>query len=165
MKAVQRIALETAAKAAKEKILALASKGEIKLSPAWQPTALISIINRRTDLSDADKIKLAARAKMEGNLKELLPQKFSVDKEGEEKKKKKEEKEDPLAGKLKFAADAPCEAGEVVDPMKKWQTVMFADLDEEKKPGRKEGDKAKVNSLRARFETKNMKDNEAYVIM
>ena len=50
--------------------------------------------------------------------------------------------------------------------MRKWQTVMFTDLDDDpKKPGRKEGDKAKTNALKKRFETGNMKDNEAYVIM
>ena len=77
MKAVARIAMETAVKAAKEKILAMASRREIKLSESWRPTSLISVIAMRSDLSDADKIRLAARAKMGGNLKDLLPEKFS----------------------------------------------------------------------------------------
>ena len=104
-----------------------------------------------------DKIKLAAKAKMEGNLKELLPQKY-----GKSGSLTRQDKSDPLAGKLKFDSDAAAE--EDVD--KKWQTVVFTDLPEEKrKPDRKGGVKDNVNSLRARFETKNMKDDEAYVIM
>ena len=50
MKAAGRIALETAAKAAREKILAMASRRQIKLSATWKPTSLIAIINMRTDL-------------------------------------------------------------------------------------------------------------------
>ena len=100
MKAVARIALETAAKAAREKILAMASRREIKLSETWRPTSLIAVINMRKDLSDADKIRLAARAKMEGNLKDLLPDNFNS---GATRKKKGDE--DPLEGKLKFSSD------------------------------------------------------------
>ena len=37
--------------------------------------------------------------------------------------------------------------------------------EEKKRLDRKGGVKDNVNSLRARFETSNMKDNEAYVIM
>ena len=51
MKAAGRIALETAAKAAREKILAMASRREIKLSETWRPTSLIAVINMRYDLS------------------------------------------------------------------------------------------------------------------
>ena len=50
-------------------------------------------------LSDADKIRLAARAKMEGNLKDLLPDKFT----GASRRLSKQE--DPLEGKLKFTSD------------------------------------------------------------
>ena len=64
--------------AARDKILAMASKGSIKLAATWKPTALIAIINGRKDISDLDKIRLAARAKMEGNLGDLLPKKFSA---------------------------------------------------------------------------------------
>jgi hypothetical protein len=43
---------------------------------------------------------------------------------------------------------------------------MFTDLPNEKvKTDKKSGAKSDVNSLRKRFETSNMKDNEAYVIM
>ena len=58
MKIVSRIALETAAKAAREKILAMASRREIKLSETWKPTSLIPVINMRKDLSDADKVRI-----------------------------------------------------------------------------------------------------------
>ena len=61
MKAVARIALETAAKAAREKILAMASRREIKLSETWRPTSLIAVINMRKDLSDADKVRNTKR--------------------------------------------------------------------------------------------------------
>ena len=116
----------------------MASKGKIQLAASWKPTALIAVINRRTDISgqaiishfplaflskitclpggqsettvnlsgvtslgsrivsvpkketvncvcdqtcdtsDMDKIKLAARAKMEGNLGDLLPKKYGA---------------------------------------------------------------------------------------
>ena len=65
-KAVQQIAIETAVKSVREKLLSMASHGEIKLSGSWRPTALVSVIARRSDLSDMDKIRLAARAKMDG---------------------------------------------------------------------------------------------------
>ena len=70
--------VRAAGRAAREKILAMASKGSIKLAATWKPTALIAIINGRKDISDLDKIRLAARAKMEGNLGDLLPKKFSA---------------------------------------------------------------------------------------
>jgi hypothetical protein len=116
MRAVQRIALETACKAARERILAMASKRQIKLSSAWKPTSLIAIIALRTDLSDADKIKLAARAKMEGNLSELLPEKYTG------ASRRLSTRDDPLDGKLKFKSDgATVESTE--DPTQKWSTV------------------------------------------
>merc|ERR1719189_1768825 len=80
--AIQGNAIETAAKAARDRILAMASKGEIKLSASWKPTALIAVISGRSDLSDMDKIKLAAKAKMAGNLGDLLPKKMSASTRG-----------------------------------------------------------------------------------
>ena len=105
-----------------------------------------------------DKIKLAAKAKMEGNLGDLLPKKFLVG--GNTK-----EKEDPLAGKLKFEESGNAEVAENVDQNKRWKTVVFTDLPDD--PTKKDSDmsKEKVSSLKKRFETKNMKNNEAYVIM
>merc|ERR1711915_1170809 len=65
-----------AARAAREALLAMASRGKVKLSADWKPTSLIAVINARSDLSDMEKIKLAAKAKMEGNLSDLLPKRF-----------------------------------------------------------------------------------------
>merc|ERR1711935_518938 len=56
-------------------LMVLASRKKLTLSTAWRPTALISVINARTDLTDMEKVKLAAKAKLEGNLNDLLPQK------------------------------------------------------------------------------------------
>ena len=158
MKSVKEVAVRAAAKAAREALLALASKGKVKLSADWKPTALIAVINARSDLSDMDKIKLAAKAKMEGNLGDLLPKKFLA---GANLK----EKDDPLSGKLKFEESGKAEVAESVDQNKRWKTVVFTDLPDD--PQKKDSDmsKEKVSSLKKRFETKNMKNNEAYVIM
>ena len=52
------------------------------------------------------------------------------------------------------------------DPMAKWKTVVFTDLPDDKAKAYKGGSsKDNVNSLKKRFETSNMKDDEAYVIM
>ena len=51
------------------------------------------------------------------------------------------------------------------DPNKKWSTVVFSELPSEPAKSEAERKKEKVSSLTKRFETKNMKDNEAYVIM
>ena len=166
--------------AAREKLLALAAKQKIKLNPDWKPTSLIAVINARcepiimtavisvrrrptnisirSDLSDMDKVKLAAKAKMEGNLADLLPKKYKGGRE-------LEDKEDELEGRLVFTDTSTTEASETVDPNKKWSTVVFSELPSD--PAKSDGDmkKEKVSSLTKRFETKNMKDNEAYVIM
>ncbi len=157
-KAVQQIAVETAVKSVREKLLSMATKGQIKLSSSWRPTALISVIATRSDLSDLDKIRLAAKAKMEGNLGDILPKKFAS---------KYNLADDELRGKLKFEAEErnKVEATEEIDPTKKWKTVVFTDLPDEKKKAEKTSTKDNVNSLRKRFETSNMKNNEAYVIM
>ena len=157
IKAVRMIAAETASKTVKEKLLAMASKGTIKLSADWKPTALISVIANRSDLSDLDKIRLAAKAKMEGNLGEMLPKKFAAS-------ALRRDSEDQLSGKLKFQTDNTVEA-EDVDPTRKWSTVVFSELPDEKKKKDTSSTKDNVNSLRKRFETSNMKNNEAYVIM
>jgi len=76
LQGVKDVAIRAAGKAAKEAMLALAARGKVKLSADWKPTSLIAVINARSDLSDMDKMKLAAKAKMEGNLAELLPKKI-----------------------------------------------------------------------------------------
>jgi hypothetical protein len=108
-----------------------------------------------------DKVKLAAKAKMEGNLADLLPKKYKT---GRELK----DTDDQLDGRLVFAESSTAETEETVDPNKKWQTVVFSELPSDASdPAKSEADmkKEKVSSLKKRFETKNMKDNEAYVIM
>ena len=158
MRAVQEIAVRAAVKATRERLLALASQKKLQLSSSWRPTALIAVINSRTDLSDMDKIKLAAKAKMEGNLTDLLPKRFASS--GALK-----DKDDLLAGKLQFKDSNTTEATENVDNTKKWKTVVFSDLPDDPKKKETDMTKEKVSSLKKRFETKNMKNNEAYVIM
>merc|ERR1711994_1133489 len=159
LEAIQGIATETAAKAARDRILAMASKGEIKLSASWKPTALIAVISGRSDLSDMDKIKLAAKAKMAGNLGDLLPKKMSAAGKG------RLSHEDTMNLNLSFKSDEKASVEEDVDQTAKWKTVVFSDLPDEKKKESKSSTKDNVNSLKKKFETSNMKNNEAYVIM
>merc|ERR1712168_427595 len=82
-------AIRDVAKAAREKLLAMVSSRKITVSTTWRPTALISVINARTDLTDMEKVKLAAKAKLEGNLSDLLPQKVTPGQKKEEPKEMK----------------------------------------------------------------------------
>merc|ERR1719270_3101736 len=107
-KSIQEVAVRAAARAAREALLAMASKGKVKLSADWKPTSLIAVINARSDLSDMEKIKLAAKAKMEGNLSDLLPKRFKAD-------GSLRDRDDQLAGKLKFTDSTNAEATENVD--------------------------------------------------
>ena len=66
---------------------------------------------------------------------------------------------------MKFQADEKNTEAENVDPTKKWSTVVFSELPDEKKRKDSLSTKDNVNSLRKRFETSTMKNNEAYVIM
>ena len=158
MKSVHDVAVRAAVKAVREKLLAMASQRKLQLSNSWRPTALIAVINGRSDLSDMDKIKLAAKAKMEGNLGDLLPKRFNTT-------TGLRDKDDPLSGKLEFKDTNETAQTENVDNAAKWKTVVFSDLPDD--PSKKDVDmsKEKVSSLKQRFETKNMKNNEAYVIM
>merc|ERR1711988_1876850 len=63
MKDIYQIAIRAAGRAAREKILAMASKGQIRLKSDWRPTSLIGVINGSSDLSDIEKVKLAAKSK------------------------------------------------------------------------------------------------------
>lgn len=157
-KAVQQVAVEAAVKSVREKLLSMASQGQIKLSSAWRPTALVSVIAKRSDLSDMDKVRLAAKAKMDGNLGDLLPKKFSS--------RRDSNCEIPLPGKLKFEAEDQnvVEANEEVANTRKWSTVVFTELPD-KKISNTKATTDNVNSLKKRFETASMKNNEAYVIM
>merc|ERR1712242_652358 len=73
MKDIYEIAIRAAGRAAREKILAMASKGQIRLKSDWRPTSLIGVINGRSDLSDIEKVRLAAKSKMDSNISDLLP--------------------------------------------------------------------------------------------
>merc|ERR1712200_179128 len=158
MKGVHEVAVRAAMRAVREKLLAMASQKKLQLSDKWRPTALIAVINGRSDLSDMDKIKLAAKAKMEGNLGDLLPKRFAAG-------SALGNKDDALAGKLEFKDDNTTEQTENVNNAQKWKTVVFSDLPDD--PTKKDTDmsKEKVSSLKKRFETSSMKNNEAYVIM
>merc|ERR1712168_331477 len=158
MKSVHDVAVRAAVKAVREKLLAMASQRKLQLSNSWRPTALIAVINGRSDLSDMDKIKLAAKAKMEGNLGDLLPKRFAAG-------SALGNKDDALAGKLEFKDDNTTEQTENVNNAQKWKTVVFSDLPDD--PTKKDTDmsKEKVSSLKKRFGTSSMKNNEAYVIM
>merc|ERR1712080_410672 len=129
-----------------------------KLSADWKPTSLIAVVNARTDLSDMDKIKLAAKAKMEGNLADLLPKKYTT-------ASSLRDKQDELDGRLVFTDSTTSQTSETVDSTKKWQTVVFSDLPSDSTKSEADMKKEKVANLKKRFETKNMKENEAYVIM
>jgi len=106
-----------------------------------------------------DKIKLAAKAKMAGNLGDLLPKKMSTSGKG------RLSHEDSINLNLSFKWDEKVQVEEDVDQTAKWKTVVFSDLQDEKKKESKSTTKDNVNSLKAKFETSNMKNNEAYVIM
>merc|ERR1740131_926891 len=149
-RAVRDVALRAAAKAAREKLLVLASKSKLTLSTAWRPTALISVINARSDLTDMEKVKLAAKAKLEGNLTDLLPQKG-----GEPRAASVE------PGEMKVITRQQDVENFEVGAEGKWETVVFTEPEDQRVERDVGNDK--VNSLKKRFETSNMKDNEAYV--
>jgi len=154
MKDIYEIAIRAAGRAAREKILAMASKGQIRLKSDWRPTSLIGVINGRSDLSDIEKVKLAAKSKMDSNISDLLPSLGGS----------MSHTDDPLVGKLKFNETANAAIrGDMETSGKKWKSVLITDMPEEKRGY--DMSKDNVNSLKKRFETKNLKNNEAYVIM
>ena len=57
MRGLAELAVQAAARAAREKILAMAGRGELRLSSDWKPTSLIGVINARTDLTDMEKVR------------------------------------------------------------------------------------------------------------
>merc|ERR1712066_221053 len=152
-RAVRDVALRAAAKAAREKLLVLASKSKLTLSTAWRPTALISVINARTDLTDMEKVKLAAKAKLEGNLNDLLPQTFS------EKKKQQQQPQEPEEEKYTVRDGNKVENLHKTETTQKWRTAVFTEDVEEARA--RDVTQDKVNSLKKRFETSSMKNNEA----
>ena len=155
MKDIYEIAIRAAGRAAREKILAMASKGQIRLKSDWRPTSLIGVINARSDLSDIEKVRLAAKSKMDSNISDLLPT---------QGKGSMSHTDDPLVGKLRFSESASdARRGDMNTAGKKWKSVVITDMPEEKRGY--DMTKENVNSLKKKFETKNLKNNEAYVIM
>jgi len=154
MKDIYEIAIRAAGRAAREKILAMASKGQIRLKSDWRPTSLIGVINARTDLSDMEKVRLAAKSKMDSNISDLLPTTRGAGAHSD----------DPLVGKLQFSDSAGSAVrGDMKTAGKKWKSVLITDEPAEKKGYDPTQDN--VNTLKKRFETKNLKNNQAYVIM
>merc|ERR1711935_683575 len=138
-------------------LMVLASRKKLTLSTAWKPTALISVINARTDLTDMEKVKLAAKAKLEGNLNDLLPQKFvGAEKKTQQKEETKEETFTVRDGNK-------VENLQKVEAEQKWRTAVFTEDADEARV--RSVTQEKVNSMKKRFETTSMKNNEAYIIM
>merc|ERR1712173_126885 len=158
MRSIHEIAIRAAGKAAREKILAMASKGQIRLSSDWRPTSLIGVINARTDLTDIEKVKLSAKAKRDGNISDLLTNSVGTT--------MSTHADDPVVGKLKFSEScSSVEQGNIDAAGRKWKTVVFSDISSEQQKRNFDMSQDNVTSLKKRFETKNMKNNEAYVIM
>ena len=120
-------------------------------------------------------VKLAAKAKMEGNLSDLLPKKFIPGglKVGKEEDSRAAAFTDTglraqvassyVNSQTTFNTVQAIENKEDSTVNQKWSTVVFSEMPDERKD--RDMTKEKVNSPKKRFETKNMKDNEAYVIM
>jgi len=152
MKAVREVATRAARKAARDALMAMVAKSKLAVVKTWKPSALISVINARSDLTDMEKVKLAAKAKLEGNLNDLLPQKG-----GEPRAASVE------PGEMKVITRQQDVENFEVGAEGKWKTVVFSEPEDQRVERDVGNDK--VNSLKKRFETSNMKDNEAYVIM
>ena len=155
MRDIYDIAIRAAGRAARERILAMASRGQIRLKSHWRPTSLIGVINAREDLSDMEKVRLAAKSKMDSNITDLLPV----------TSKSMAHSDDPLVGKLRFNEESSSSvlAGDMETAGKKWRSVMITDIPEEKRSF--DMSKRNIDSLKKRFETSNLKNNEAYIIM
>merc|ERR1719461_748168 len=116
----------------------MASKGQTRLKSDWRPTSLIGVINARADLTPLEKVRLAAKSKMDSNISDLLPTTRGAGGHSD----------DPLVGKLQFSESAG--------------NAVRGDM---KTAGKKGYDPTKdnVNTLKKRFETKNLKNDQAYV--
>ena len=72
--------------------------------------------------------------------------------------------DDPLVGKLQFGENAASAVrGDMETAGRKWRSVLISDQQEERRGY--DPTKDNVNTLKKRFETKNLKNNQAYVIM
>ena len=152
MKAVKEVATRAARKAARDALMSLVSKSKLTVVKTWKPSALISVINARTDLTDMEKVKLAAKAKLEGNLTDLLPQKGGEPRAGSVE-----------PGQMKVLVRQQDVENFEVGAEGKWKTVVFSEPEEAR--AEKDIGSDRTSNLKKRFETSNMNDNEAYVIM
>ena len=100
-------------------------------------------------------MRLAAKSKMDSNISDLLPVTSQGLAHGD----------DPLAGKLRFSdqAEAPVVRGDMDSAGTKWRSVVIADTEAERRSF--DPSRSNISSLKKRFETSNLKNNEAYVIM
>ena len=98
-------------------------------------------------------MRLAAKSKMDSNISDLLP----VSSKG------LAHADDPLAGKLRFGEDSGQVRGDMERAGTKWRSVVITDLPETER--QRDMSRSNINSLKKRFETRNLKNNEAYIIM
>lgn len=101
-------------------------------------------------------MRLAAKSKMDSNISDLLPVTSQGLAHGD----------DPLAGKLRFSDQgegAPVVRGDMDTAGTKWRSVVIADTEAERRSF--DPSRSNITSLKKRFETSNLKNNEAYVIM
>ena len=99
-------------------------------------------------------VRLAAKSKMDSNISDLLP----VTSQG------LAHADDPLAGKLRFGEDSgQAVRGDMDSAGTKWRSVVITDLPETER--QRDMSRSNINSLKKRFETRNLKNNEAYIIM
>ena len=152
MKAVKDVATKAARKAARDALMSMVAKSKLAVVKTWKPSALIAIINARTDLTDMEKVKLSAKAKLEGNLNDLLPEAGGGDRAASVE-----------PGEMRVITRKQDVDNFEVGKEAKWSTFCITETPEERME--KDIGNDNVNSLKKRFETKNMKDNEAYVIM
>lgn len=98
-------------------------------------------------------VRLAAKSKMDSNISDLLPVTSQGLAHGD----------DPLAGRLRFSDQAPVVRGDMDTAGNRWRSVVIADTEEERRTF--DMSRSNINSLKKRFETSNLKNNEAYIIM
>ena len=100
-------------------------------------------------------MRLAAKSKMDSNISDLLPVTSQGLAHGD----------DPLAGKLRFSdqGEGAVVRGDMDTAGTKWRSVVIADTEAERRSF--DPSRSNITSLKKRFETSNLKNNEAYVIM
>ena len=98
-------------------------------------------------------MRLAAKSKMDSNISDLLP----VTSQG------LAHADDPLAGRLRFGDNSDqAVRGDMESAGTKWRSVVITDTETQRQ---RDMSRSNINSLKKRFETSNLKNNEAYIIM